>query len=374
MRHNTDSLRTQLANAETAAHEEIIRLRGERDRAIVTLLDTRDALAQARKELNLADQRVFGMENSTFWRASRPLRRLSALLPATVRINIVRVARLAWWTISLQLHTRLRERAIRIKAKTMASPSEPVGPLPARWQPPIPLHEASRPAVMIIDDFWSNSDAVNLAKAMCVLGFDVIFTAVNDYTGTSRYRDAIANLGVRCLGPSDAPSVQAFIESHGNMISLYVLTRFDAGGQYLELIRYDWPDAKIIFNAVNLHFPGEEREARLLGDQQRMTSAANIRDREEFLVHRSDATITASAVERNLLIGAVPGAYVVELPLARVEQSPRASFAEQRNIGFTGNVDPTPNVDAEQENSINTCTKRLHEVLITLGLPCIAPS
>jgi glycosyltransferase involved in cell wall biosynthesis len=101
-----------------------------------------------------------------------------------------------------------------------------------------------------------------------------------------------------------------------------------------------------VFNTVDLHFLREEREARLFPDPQRLVSAAKTRDREEFLIHRSDATIVVSAVERTLLMSAVPGAYVVVLPLARTERSSRSGIAERRDIGFIGSFDHMPNVDA----------------------------
>jgi ubiquinone/menaquinone biosynthesis C-methylase UbiE/glycosyltransferase involved in cell wall biosynthesis len=359
------------------AREEIARLRVERDRSIGALSDTRGALAQARRDLDLAREaadrlaaglrremhtltlRALAVENSTFWRATGPLRRLSNRLPAGVRANMARTARLMWWTVSLQLRSRLRERAARIieeraaEAARVTALSQQADTLLVSAQNPRPLHETDRPVVMIIDDRWPEPDrdtgsieAVNLIKTMRLLGFDVIFTAANEYAATGRHREAVAALGARCLGPSDSPSVQAFIETYGDMVSLYILTRYTAGGQYLELIRYNWPKAKIVFNTIDLHFLREEREARLFHDPQRLESAAKTRDREEFLIHRSDATIVVSAVERTLLMSAVPGAYVVVLPLARTERSSRPGIAERRDIGFIGSFDHMPNVDA----------------------------
>jgi FkbM family methyltransferase len=384
-RRDVQTIRGELEHALAQAKAELEAAREAADQLIVNLRaqleEEQQTLKGLRSELSAWTRRALAVENSTFWRATGPLRRLSDWLPSAVRANLARAARLVWWTVSLQLRTRLRERAVRIAQDraTRAAPegpaaepepeapsrrngpfpeplvavSQPIRPLLVSAHSPLPLHEADRPVVMIIDDRWpepdrdgGSIDAVNLIKAMLVLGFDVIFTAASDYAGTGWYRDAVAALGARCLGPSDSPSVQAFIEAHGCMVSLYVLTRYAAGGQYLELIRHNWPKAKIVFNTVDLHFLREEREARLLDDPQRLRSAANTRDREEFLVHRSDATIVVSPVERKLLMGAVPGAYVVELPLARAEQPPRSGFAERYNIGFIGSFDHMPNVDA----------------------------
>jgi glycosyltransferase involved in cell wall biosynthesis/predicted O-methyltransferase YrrM len=344
-RQHIDTLRDELdrSNAQAAT---------SRATADLIVRDLRISLLDSQRTVGVLTQRLHSVENSTFWRASGPLRRMGGRLPSGVRTNVARAARLLWWTVSLQLPTRLRERASRTH-KLGAAIDQAAGRLTAQASKTLSLREAERPIVLIIDDRWpepdrdgGSIDAINLINAMRVLGFDVIMAATNDYAGTSRYRDAVVNLGARCLGPSDSPSVQAFIEAHGEMVSLYVLTRFTAGGQYLELIRHNWPKAKIVFNTVDLHFLREEREARLLDDAERLQSAGRTRDREEFLVHRSDATIVVSAFEHTLLAGAVPGANIIELPLARLGQPPKSGFAERRDIGFIGSFDHMPNVDA----------------------------
>jgi len=380
MTDNPDSLSAERANAEAAANEEIVRLRAERDRAIAALTDTCAALAQARKDFKIAfavtKQPVIAMENSIFWKASGPLRRLSSRLPASLRTNFTRAVRLIWWAVSLQLPRRLRERATTIsKVARIDFLSSPAACALVSARLPLSQRNIDRPMVVIIDEKWpepdhdgSAFDMVRLIKAMQVLGFDVIFTATLHDASTSHQRDAIAGLGVRCLGPYDSLSIEAFIEAHGRTVSIYVLNGLAVGGQFLELIHYKWPEAKIVFNTGHLHFPREEREARLSGDQQRMLTAANTRDLEEFLVHRSDATIAVSAVERSLLMGAVPGRYIIDLQPAPGEQASRSVLAEQCDIASIGSQSPRPNVDEVRENLVGAYTVRLQEMLIALGV------
>src|SRR5262249_9009030 len=73
---------------------------------------------------------------------------------------------------------------------------------------------------------------------------------------------------------------------------------------------------------------------------------ADTREREEFLVHNSDATIVASPIERALLRGSVPGANVVAAAFSRSESLPVNSYAERRDIGFIRGVGHPPDVDA----------------------------
>jgi hypothetical protein len=257
----------------------------------------------------------------------------------------------------------------------MALIPEPAARALISGQAPYSQFNIDRPVVMIIDEQWPEPeqdggaiDMLRLIQAMQFLGFEIIFSATLENASTSHQRDAIAALGVRCLGPSDWPSLETFIEAHGRTISIYVLNGLAVGGQFLELIHYKWPEAKIVFNTGHLHFPREEREARLSGDQQRMLTAANTRDLEEFLVHRSDATIAVSAVERSLLMGAVPGRYIIDLQPAPGEQPSRSVRAEQCDIASIGNQRTGPNLDAERENLVEAYAGRLQEMLIALGV------
>jgi len=93
------------------------------------LAGTQTAYAQADSErvaLRLTNsdlsQRLAEIENSTFWRATDPLRRLLARAPGLTRWTR-RGLKLAWWTLTLQLPGRLAELRRRAEAPDTAAGS-----------------------------------------------------------------------------------------------------------------------------------------------------------------------------------------------------------------------------------------------------------
>lgn len=77
----------------------------ERERyAAEVIAELQPAAAQGQRALQL-EQRLRAMEASTIWRATRPLRAVGTRFPFLAR-NLGRGAKLAWWTVTLQLPRR----------------------------------------------------------------------------------------------------------------------------------------------------------------------------------------------------------------------------------------------------------------------------
>ena len=344
--------KNNLAEALAAARQQLQRLQTA-DAAPAAAV-----LAEALADAEAARLRLAELESSTAWRVTGPVRRASGKVPAPLRSAMARAARVAWWTASLQLPARLRQRKDRrmmaLAAQTDAAPVIAIGGAQARTSvEPLALLDVGRPVALIIDALWPQPDkdagsveAVNMIEALLELGLDVIVTAEYDYAGTGLDSALVAALGARILGPEDAPSIRDFIETHGSTISLFVLTRVGAGGQYFELIRHNCADAKIMFFTVDLHFLREDRQARLNNDEDAIAAAGQTRDREEFLTHGSDVTVVVSPVERAILTASVPGAYIVDLPLSRADLPFPAPFGGRRGVCFIGGFAHQPNVDA----------------------------
>jgi glycosyltransferase involved in cell wall biosynthesis len=210
-----------------------------------------------------------------------------------------------------------------------------------------------RGRVLVIDNEWpqpdkdsGSVDIVNLMNALRHLGFDALLGAAIQHDGIQPARDRLIAQGIRCLQPTDAISVEHWIKLNGTNIDLCVLCRVYCGGEFLQQVLRDCGYARIIFNTVDLNFLREERRARLTGDTALLALIGELREREEFIIRNSDASIVVSAAEQVLLRDSLPDCVVECLPLARALRLSIPAFAERAGIGFVGGFAHAPNVDA----------------------------
>jgi glycosyltransferase involved in cell wall biosynthesis len=212
---------------------------------------------------------------------------------------------------------------------------------------------ASRGRAIIIDDHWpqpdrdaGSVDIVHLAQALRDFGFETILAAAREHAEPMPSRDALVRAGIRCLMPSDAPSVEDYLARHGHELDLCVLCRVYCGGRFLEPALRDARHARVVFNTIDLNFLREERRARLMEDEVALAVALQVRQREEQIIRASDATIVVSKAELEFLASEIPDSLVVEMPLARPLAPPATPFAARAGIGFIGGFAHAPNVDA----------------------------
>lgn len=298
---------------------------------------------------------ITAIRQSTAWRMTGPVRRLGEKVPPGVRTKARQSLKLIWWTMTLQLGQRIRERR---NAKSPVH-AHAAGPLNARdAEPPEAAAIASRlvltgPIALIVDDRWpqpdrdgGSVDAINLVNALKAEGYSVCFCTTSEHAVHTVYKEALANDGVNCIDNTICSGAQSFIEAFGRRLSVVFLTRVGAGGQYLELLRYNAPQAKAVFNTVDLHYLREQRQAELSQSAAAKSAAENTKVRELFLTANCDATIVVSAAEKKILLEQLPSAKVHDIPLGRQADRVDTPFGERKGIGFIGGFAHQPNVDA----------------------------
>ena len=308
---------------------------------------------QSRQQLLHLKDRLAAIETSTVWKLTWPIRAIGSRLPMRLRADFSRAARVVWWTVTLKLPQRLRERTQRQASLRLPLAPPDIRGAAAGVVAPKVIAEAEQPVVVIIDDRWpepdrdsGSLDAINMIESFIAFGYKVIFAVQSTLIQDRKYVEGVNALGAHPLTEADAPNVRAFIESSAGAVTLFVLNRVGSGGQFLELIRYNCARAKIIFNTVDLHYVREARMARLNGDLDALAESERTRDREELLTARSDLTIVVSSVENEILEASVPGANVLTLPLARAIHPPVTPFYRRSGIGFIGGFAHQPNIDA----------------------------
>jgi glycosyltransferase involved in cell wall biosynthesis len=322
-----------------AAAAQVARERRRADAANARAERERERTRRAMERALAAEARLAEFEASAAWRLTWPARRLAYAVPKPL-YNLVRRG-----------PGRLLQAARGRPERRPPPPAAAPVPAPARSEP-----VRRGPIALLIDDHWprpdrdsGSIDIANLAEALVGLGFEVLFGADRDHAadvgGGSPGRDALAARGVRCLGPADAPSVEAFLEREGGRFALVVLNRVYGGGRFMEDVRRHCTGARVVFNTIDVHHLRIRREAELRGDPAGLAAAEAVREREEALAGEADATVVVSEAERDLL-ASVPGANLVVLPLAREIRPPRAPFEARSGVGFIGGFVHAPNVDA----------------------------
>ncbi len=233
------------------------------------------------------------------------------------------------------------ERLARRPPGRKAPPAFPQGPGPA-----------ARTA-LLIDAAWprpdrdsGSMDVLNMIEALVALDIRVLVAASRQFGAPSPDIALLQARGAHCLGLADALSVREFITRNGHGLDLVVLNRVYGGGPFLEDVATYAPQARIVFNPVDLNYLRMEREARLLGGPKAGPDAAAAKAREMQVIAAADATIVVSSLERQVLAAEQPQAFVAQMPLARPVRTVAAPLATRAGIGFIGSFAHAPNVDA----------------------------
>lgn len=186
---------------------------------------------------------------------------------------------------------------------------------------------------------------VNLMRVLRAEGVAVSFFADNR-AFIERYSSELQQLGVEVLWHPFLSDVPGWFAEHGRHFDLIVLSRHYIAIQYVDLVRLHAPQARLIFDTVDLHYLREQREAELSGRDDLRRQAAQTREKELDLIRRSDITLVVSPVEQALLAVEAPGARVDILSNVHEVFGCRKPFEQRHDIVFMGGYQHTPNVDA----------------------------
>jgi glycosyltransferase involved in cell wall biosynthesis len=233
-------------------------------------------------------------------------------------------------------------------------------PLPGTTQAPmtavpVPAVEACDDSPRLLYMDWDYPDpnrdaasitAIQLMQLLKRLGYAVTFFPAGlsrDAAGVERLRA----IGVAADTHFDARSVSEYIESHGHRFTLLFLSRGPVCQPYLAHWRAWAPQARIVFNTVDLHFLRELRQAQLASSPELLAEAERTRAMELELAAASDLTIVLSRAEVYVLKRQVPEVELLNLSLIFESTAARvAAFDERRDVMFVGSFPHRPNVDA----------------------------
>ncbi|MCC8362401.1 glycosyltransferase [Lysobacter sp. A6] len=186
---------------------------------------------------------------------------------------------------------------------------------------------------------------INLMRLLREEGAHVVFLPANA-RHDGAYTEALQQLGVETWYAPFAGNMPAWFREHGPRFDTIVLCRHYVASEMLPLARKYAPQARVVFDTIDLHYLRERRGADVAGDAALRRSADRTRALELDCIARSDATLVVSDVERALLAQDAPGARVEILSNLHRVAGPGQSFAHREDLVFVGGFRHPPNVDA----------------------------
>ena len=224
-------------------------------------------------------------------------------------------------------------------------------PAPGTLPTPAVLH-ARTPQVLIVDALTPHPDhdsgslrLVNLMRLLREEGAHVVFLPANR-ANDGAATHALQQLGVECWHAPFAPRAPAWFREHGRRFDTIVLSRHYVASEFLPLARRHAPQARVVFDTVDLHYLREARGAELANDAALRRMALRTRALELDVIAKSDATLVVSDVERTLLATDAPDARVDVLSNLHQVAGAGHPFAHREDLVFVGGFRHPPNVDA----------------------------
>lgn len=212
-------------------------------------------------------------------------------------------------------------------------------------------HRATK-HVLIIDATTPQPDQdsgslrmVNLMQVLRDEGCSVTFWAAN-LAWVDGYSDDLQRLGVEVWWHPFINDPPSWLVEHGSRFDDVIVCRHYVLGPLLPLIRQHAPQAKLIFDTIDLHYLREQREAELKQDDGLHKQAEETRKQEQGLMKQADVTLVVSPVEQKLLAEALPDVAVDVLSNVHRIAGSRNHFDERKDIVFVGGYQHPPNVDA----------------------------
>lgn len=182
-------------------------------------------------------------------------------------------------------------------------------------------------------------------KALVELDCDVTFIP-SDLKPLGHYTDNLRALGVCCLTHDEIDSVEKYLIKEGANLDFAILYRVHTARQCVGFVKQYAPQAKIIFDTVDLHYLREERQAELSKKIEDFESAKYTKRAEFEMMNAADATIVLSHAEEELVNKENPFLNVFNIPLLLDIPGCNIPYENRRDIVFIGGFLHQPNVDA----------------------------
>jgi len=225
----------------------------------------------------------------------------------------------------------------------------PAGSVPG----PARLHRGQH-QILIVDEAVPRPDRdsaslrqFNLIRMLLAGGAHVVFLPTRGGHGGAA-TEALQALGVEVWHAPWMKGVGDWLRAHGRRFQVAVLVRHHVASVCLPLLRRHAPQARTVFDTVDLHYLRERRGAELAGDPRLARSAERTRASELAVMAATDVTLLVSAAEKEQLALDAPQVKVELLSNLHEVAGQGLDWAQRHDLVFVGGFRHPPNLDAMQ--------------------------
>jgi glycosyltransferase involved in cell wall biosynthesis len=178
-------------------------------------------------------------------------------------------------------------------------------------------------------------------------GYEVTLLPINDTARGDHYVDDLRRQGIRVVANGWLAEGEHYLAREPAPFDLIIVYRGSlVAKEMLDLLQWHSPQARLVFNTVDLHFLRMEREALLTRSAVRLEEAFRMQQTELAAMVRADCTILLSQAEQQLVRGLLPRARTCVIPLVTEISGRQRPFAARHGVLFVGSFSHRPNVDA----------------------------
>ncbi len=225
----------------------------------------------------------------------------------------------------------------------------PAGSVPG----PALVHRGQR-QVLIIDEAVPRPDRdsaslrqFNLIRMLLAGGAHVVFLPTRGEHGGAATQ-ALQAMGVEVWHAPWLQGVGPWLRTHGPRFQVAMLVRHHVANECLPLLRRHAPQARTVFDTVDLHYLRERRGAELSGDPRLARGAERTRASELAVMAATDVTLLVSAAEKQQLAVDAPSVRVELLSNLHEVAGQGLDWAQRQGLVFVGGFNHPPNLDAMQ--------------------------
>jgi len=188
--------------------------------------------------------------------------------------------------------------------------------------------------------------AFHFMQCMTKAGHRVTFIPADNFAHLNHYTSNLQRIGVECIYGPYYRSVREYLERSGKYLNTVFLYRVTYASQYIALVKEFCPNARIVFDTVDLHYLREQRQAEIENSTSLLKKSEETKKLELSVMQQSDATIVLSNKEKEILIDEISDANIHVIPLILDIPGRTNPFNKRKNIIFIGGFRHVPNVDA----------------------------